>query len=113
MTPHPLRVRDYLGHMLDAIERILQYTGGKSSAEFARSSLLQDAVARNFEIMGEAARKVLDAVPDATVLYPEIPFAAIYGMRNQLAHGYFAVDWDTVWNTIQRDLPLLRNALHS
>ena len=111
MNRHTLRVYDYLSHMLDALERILRYTEGKSAAEFAADSLIQDAVARNFEILGEAARKVLDTLPDAAVHFPAIPFTVIYAMRNQLSHGYFAVDWNTVWKTIERDLPALRTAL--
>jgi len=111
MIRHPLRVRDYLGHMLVAVRRILEYTQGKSVESFLKDQLLQDGVARNFEILGEAARKLLDAMPDASSQYPGIPFAAIYGMRNQLSHGYFAVDWDTVWKTIERDIPALRKEL--
>jgi uncharacterized protein with HEPN domain len=113
MNRHPLRVRDYLAHMLDAIERVERYTQGMSAHAFSVDTLVQDAVTRNFEILGEAARKVLDALPDAAARYPGIPFAAIYGMRNQISHGYFAVDWDTVWKTIERDLPLLKTELRS
>lgn len=41
------------------------------------------------------------------------PFAAIYGMRNQLSHGYFAIDWNTVWKTIERDIPALQKELEA
>jgi uncharacterized protein with HEPN domain len=74
---------------------------------------LQDGVVRNFEILGEASRNFLDAVPDASSRFPGIPFAAIYGMRNQLSHGYFAVDLDVVWKVIERDIPDLRNQLEA
>jgi len=55
MNRHPLRVRDYLGHMLDAITQIQLYTRNKTAADFSSDRLLQDAVVRNFEILGEAS----------------------------------------------------------
>jgi uncharacterized protein with HEPN domain len=70
-------------------------------------------VVRNFEILGEASRNFLDAVPDSPLKFPGIPFAAIYGMRNQLSHGYFSIDLDVVWKVIERDIPDLRNELET
>lgn len=113
MTRHPLRARDYLGHMLDAVNQIQEYTRGKSAQDFLVGRLLQDGIVRNFEILGEASRNLLDAVPDAQTKFPGIPFAAIYAMRNQLAHGYFAIDLDVVWKVIERDIPDLRKALEA
>ena len=111
MSRHALRARDYLSHMLDAVGQIQQYMRGKSTQNFRSDRLLQDGVVRNFEILGEAARNLLDAVPDASLTFPGIPFAAIYGMRNQLSHGYFAIDLDVVWKVIERDIPSLRKEL--
>jgi uncharacterized protein with HEPN domain len=88
MSRHPLRVRDYLGHMLDAVGQIRQYMNGKNANDFLSDRLLQDGVIRNFEILGEASKNLLDSVPEASAKFPGIPFAAIYGMRNQLSHGY-------------------------
>jgi uncharacterized protein with HEPN domain len=68
-------------------------------------------VIRNFEILGEAAKSLLSAIPDASTKFPGIPFAAIYGMRNQLSHGYFAIDLDVVWKVVERDIPSLREEL--
>jgi uncharacterized protein with HEPN domain len=82
MNRHPLRARDYLAHMLDAVQRIQQYTRGINAEGFLSDQLLQDGVVRNFEILGEASRKLLEALPDASSQFPGIPFAAIYGMRN-------------------------------
>lgn len=113
MSRHAPRERDYLEHMLDAVGQILQYTSGKTFEEFARNRLLQDAVIRNIEILGEASRKLLDTVPEAVSKYPSIPFAAIYAMRNQLLHGYFTVDLDVVWKVIERDIPALQRSLRS
>lgn len=113
MSRHPLRARDYLVHMLDAVGQIQQYVRGKSAADFLSDRLLQDGIVRNFEILGEASKNLLDSVPDAPVKFPGIPFAAIYGMRNQLSHGYFAIDLDVVWKVIERDIPSLRSELEA
>jgi uncharacterized protein with HEPN domain len=86
---------------------------GKSAEDFQSDRLLQDGVVRNFEILGEASRNFLEAVPDATAKFPGIPFAAIYGMRNQLSHGYFAIDLDVVWKVVERDIPDLRKELEA
>lgn len=111
MSSHAERLDDYLGHMLDAADQIQQYLSGKSAHDFFADRMLQDAVIRNIEILGEAARKALEAAPDAATQYPEIPFTAIYAMRNQLSHGYFTVDLDLVWKAVERDMPVLRKAL--
>jgi uncharacterized protein with HEPN domain len=113
MSRHALRVRDYLGHMLDAVGQIQEYVRGKCAGNFLSDRLLQDGVVRNFEILGEASKNLLDAVPDASARFPGIPFAAVYGMRNQLSHGYFAIDLDVVWNVIERDIPSLRRELET
>jgi uncharacterized protein with HEPN domain len=113
MSRHTLRAHEYLGHMLDAVGQIQQYIRGRSATDFLSDRLLQDGVVRNFEILGEASRNLLDAVPDASKKFPGIPFAAIYGMRNQLSHGYFAIDLDVVWKVIERDIPSLRKELEA
>jgi uncharacterized protein with HEPN domain len=113
MSQRSLSPRDYLAHMLDAVGQIQAYVRGKSPEDFLADRLIQDGVVRNIEILGEAARNLLDAVPDAAVRLPGIPFAAIYGMRNQLAHGYFAIDLDLVWNVVERDIPALRKDLEA
>jgi uncharacterized protein with HEPN domain len=111
MTNHSSRERDYLAHMLGAVDQIQEYTCGKSKEDFLIERLLQDGVIRNFEILGEAAKKLIDAVEDAETKFPGIPFAAIYAMRNQLSHGYFSVDLEIVWNVIERDIPALRKEI--
>jgi uncharacterized protein with HEPN domain len=113
MNPHPLRARDYLGHMHDAVGHIQSYLAGKTLAEFLEDRLLQDGVARNIEILGEASKRMLDAVPDAVTKFPGIPFSAIYAMRNQLSHGYFSIDLELVWRVVEKDIPDLRNQLEA
>jgi uncharacterized protein with HEPN domain len=99
--------------MLDAVNQIETYTRGKSASDFLSDRLLQDGVVRNVEILGEASRNLLVAVPDAIAKFPGIPFTAIYAMRNQLSHGYFAIDLDVVWKVIERDIPELRKELEA
>lgn len=90
------------------MRQIQTYTAGVNRSQFETDRLTQDAVVRNIEILGEASRRVLEALPNATSKFPAIPFAAIYAMRNQVSHGYFSVDSGTVWNVIEKDIPLLR-----
>jgi uncharacterized protein with HEPN domain len=113
MSRHPVRAGEFLAHMLDAVGQIQKYVLGKTAESFFTDRLLQDGVIRNFEILGEASRNLLEAVPDASIKFPGIPFAAIYGMRNQLSHGYFAIDLDVVWKAIERDVPSLRTELEA
>jgi uncharacterized protein with HEPN domain len=113
MSRHAFRARDYLIHMRDAVGQIQEYARGKRAEDFLSDRLLQDGIVRNFEILGEASRNLLSAVPDAPAQFPTIPFAAIYGMRNQLSHGYFAIDLDVVWKVIERDIPNLRKELEA
>jgi uncharacterized protein with HEPN domain len=111
MSPHALRARDYLGHMLDAVNQVGEYIRGKSREEFLSTKLLQDGVIRNIEILGEASRLLLSVAPEVATRFPNIPFAAIYAMRNQLSHGYFSVDLEIVWKVIERDIPNLQDQL--
>lgn len=111
MNAHGLRARDYLLHMIDAADRILFYTSGIREEDFRANTMLQDAVIRNIEVIGEAANNLVVANPDIVQRYQSVPFAQIYGMRNRVAHGYFAVSLPMVWETVQADIPELRNKL--
>lgn len=111
MKQKALRVGDYLGHLLAAIQRIRRYTANKTYADFTFDEQLQDAVVRNIEIIGEAARNVERDMPDFAALYPQIPWAALYAMRNRVAHGYWTVDLEIVWQVVQRDLPTLEEQI--
>lgn len=110
-----LRVRDYLEHIRLAIARIHRYLAGLDRNSFLASEEKQDAVIRNIEIIGEAAQSIRRRHPEFAARHPEIPWGGIYGMRNAIAHGYFAVDLDVVWKTVYEDLPILAEqvrALH-
>ena len=101
------RVPEYLRHILQAIERIHHYVGGLDEKGFLTDPKTQDAVIRNIEVIGEAARNVERADPDFAAQHPEIPWSVIYAMRNRVSHGYFEVDLEIVWKTIRNDLPAL------
>jgi uncharacterized protein with HEPN domain len=98
----------FLQDMLDIIGKIGQYTSGMSFQEFLQDSRTQDAVVRNLEVLGEAARRI---PPDIQERYPEIPWAQIVGLRNRLIHGYFLVDYGIVWEIVQSELSPLREKL--
>jgi uncharacterized protein with HEPN domain len=70
--------------------------------------MIQDAVIRNFEIIGEASKNVERVAPEFVAAHPDLPLAFAYDMRNLLAHGYYKVDVAVVWKTIERDLPYLQ-----
>ncbi|AZG07281.1 DUF86 domain-containing protein [Pigmentiphaga sp. H8] len=105
MTLDQQRLVDYLTHIVEAIERINYYTGGMDEGTFLRDQLVQDAVIRNFEIIGEASNNIEKRYPEFAAAHPELPLSFAYQMRNALAHGYFKVDFEIVWKTIQRSLP--------
>ncbi len=100
-------LQDYLEHIQQAIGRIQRYLVDIDRAAFLTNEEKQDAVIRNLEIIGEAAGNIQHHFPEFAGQFPEFPLKAAYGTRNALAHGYFKVDLDVVWKTVERDLPLL------
>lgn len=99
------RLPDYLGHILEAIERIGRYTDDLDGVAFLQNEMAQDAVLRNLEIIGEASHNIERDYPEFAASYPELPLAFAYQMRNAVAHGYFKVDLEIVWKTVRNDLP--------
>lgn len=100
-----LRVPDHLTHILQAIERIERHTADVDEMGFLSSELIQDAVIRNLEVVGEAANNIQRADAAFAASHAEIPWEVMYAMRNRLSHGYDKVDFEIVWKTIHRDLP--------
>lgn len=82
-----LRVPDYLGHILTAIERIDRHTSDVDVIGFLASELIQDAVIRNLEIIGEAANNIQSADPAFARVHAEIPWQVMYALRNRLSDG--------------------------
>ena len=89
MKRGPLRLDEYLKHILEAIDRIQTNCEDLSEVGFLSSQITQDAVIRNFEIIGEASKNV-ERVATAEFLatHADLPLAFAYDMRNVLAHGY-------------------------
>lgn len=102
-----MRIRDFLQHVLEATQRIAKYTAGLDDVGFRRNTLIQDAVIRNMEIIGEACNNIRKRAPAFAQQHADIPWGHAVGMRNVLSHGYFKVDLDAVWRTVRHDVPAL------
>jgi len=98
----------YIEHIIESIERIEEYTSDISEEGFKENELVQDAVIRRIEIIGEAAKRLNDSTRSE---YGDIQWRDIAGMRDNLIHRYFGVDLNQVWQTVQKDIPELKNTL--
>lgn len=94
----------YLKHILDAIKKIESYTTGGRKA-FFQNTMVQDAVIRNLEVIGEAVRSLS---PDFRRRHREVPWRSITALRNVLIHEYFGVEPEIVWRVVRRRLPSLK-----
>jgi uncharacterized protein with HEPN domain len=97
----PRDFRLYLDDMLGAIGRIQEYTADMDEAAFALDSKTQDAVVRNLEVIGEAARNLPDQMKAGA---PEIDWRKIVGLRNILIHEYFGISTPILWDVVQSKL---------
>jgi uncharacterized protein with HEPN domain len=102
MTQHDPTVR--MRHMLDHAKEAVDLLAGEAKADLSRNRLLELALVRLVEIVGEAANRL--SIEDQS-RYPSIPWKEIVGMRNRLVHGYDAIDLDVLWDTVRIDLPQL------
>ena len=100
----------YLRHMLDAVERLGRYLEGVDRELFEADEVLQDAVIRQLEILGEAASRVTTAFRGSV---PAIPWSKVISTRNRLIHGYLSVDLAIVWRTATHHVPRLRSDLEA
>lgn len=91
----------YLIHIIDSISNIETYVK-PGEFEFFNSKLIQDAVIRNLEIIGEATKKVSNELKQKEY---DIPWRELAGLRDVLIHDYFGVDLDIVWNVVKKELP--------
>ena len=97
-------VLDYLDDILDGVEKIKRYTREMTYEEFVEDPKTVDAVLRNFEVIGEAAKNVPD---DIRQEYDDVPWSEMAGMRDKLIHGYATVELQIIWTTIQEEVPAL------
>ena len=105
------RLNDYLFHMQQTAEDACGFVAGFSRETFLADRRTQRAVVMSLIILGEAASKVMDKHPEFARRHPEIPWNGLRGMRNRIAHGYFDINLEVVWNTLQSALPALTTQL--
>ena len=96
--------QSYLEDILEACQRIRHYTVGMDQSALVSNQMAYDAVLRNLEIIGEAAKRIHS---DVRLKMPQIEWTKIAGMRDWLAHAYFQVNADIVWDVIESKLPEL------
>jgi uncharacterized protein with HEPN domain len=87
------------------------FTEGMAQADFMQDRRTQQAVVMNLIVLGEAATKVMDQFPEFAASHAEIPWRNMRGMRNRIAHGYFDINLEVVWDTVKSALPALKSQL--
>jgi uncharacterized protein with HEPN domain len=97
-----------LADILDALGRIRRHMPVDDRSRFDADEVLQNAVLRWIEVIGEAARGIDDQFRAS---HPDIPWREMIDMRNRVTHGYFDIDLDVVWNTVIRDIPQLEESI--
>lgn len=97
--------KERLQHMKNAIDKIKRYTDDVDFDGFEKNEMIQDAVFKNLEIIGEAAYKITDETKES---YDEIEWRKIEGLRHKLVHDYYKIDLEIVWQTKSKSLPQLR-----
>jgi uncharacterized protein with HEPN domain len=105
------RLPDYLDHMRQAITDAQTFTEGMARADFMQDRRTQQAVVMSLIVLGEAATKVMDQFPEFAASHAEIPWRNMRGMRNRIAHGYFDINLEVVWDTVKSALPPLKSQL--
>jgi uncharacterized protein with HEPN domain len=99
---------DYLRDILDAAEKVMRFVAGVTPEAFEANEEKVYAVTRGLEIIGEAAKNIPRQVQ---ARYPEVPWRAIAGMRDKIAHDYFGLNLRRLWETVRQDIPPLQAAV--
>ncbi len=97
--------RLYLYDILECCERVAEYVGGVSEADYHANTMLQDALVRNIEVVGEAVKNLS---PELKETNADVAWSQIARMRDKIAHHYFRINLDVVWQTATDDLPKLK-----
>lgn len=105
------RLPDYLDHMQQAATDACSFVDGMGKDDFLEDKRTQQAVIMSLIIIGEAAAKIMDVYAEFTQAHPEVPWRSMRGMRNRIAHGYFDINLDVVWDTVRTALPELLKQL--
>ena len=98
----------FIYDIVECCKKIEAYLSGADRRSFDANPMMQDAIVRNLEIIGEAAKRLSRSSRDGA---PEIEWREIMRMRDKIAHHYFRIDLDTVWQTTKSDVPVLAEAL--
>lgn len=98
----------FLRDMLEAARKVLRYTDGREAEDFVADEMAYDATLRNLEILGEAAKNIPEEIRQR---YPEVDWRGVAGLRDILAHAYFALDDATLWKIVRTDIPQLLDLL--
>ncbi len=101
--------RLFLKDIVEASDRVLRYTEGRDLRAFTADEMAYDAVLRNLQIIGEAAK----AIPaDVRAGHPEVDWRGMAGLRDVLTHAYFGLDNETLWDVVVTKVPRLRRQIH-
>lgn len=105
------RLPDYLQHIRLAAHQAETYIEGVELDEFLQNDFVQNAVRSTLITIGEAATRIINKYPDFVAEHPEVPWHVMRGMRNQIAHGYFDIDYETVYDTVTQSIPEMLQVL--
>jgi len=98
----------FIEDLLESVDRIEGYIQDQTKESFSEDQKTVDAVIRNLEIIGEACTHIPEDIRER---YPEVPWTKVVGLRNVVIHHYFGVDYEAVFETIQVDLPVLKQGI--
>ncbi len=102
--------RLYLIHISECIERIESYVVGRDKQQFLDSTLIQDAIIRNLQVLAESTQRLSD---DAKESQSGVDWFKIAGFRNVLVHDYLGIEIEHIWNILDKELPVLKEAIRS